>query len=109
MATPEGRIKNNVKRVLKSFGDELYSHWPVLNGMGMPTLDCIVCYCGQYIGIETKAPGKKPTPRQELTMSQMRKAGGIVFVVSTDQDVERLHHSLSMLKWSHHKAEETGK
>lgn len=79
--TPEGKVKAAVKKVLAKYGEELYAFWPVQNGMGSPTLDCIVCYRGKYIAIETKAPGKLPTPRQLITISKMEKAGAKVFVI----------------------------
>lgn len=82
MATPEGTIKNHVKALLKSF--DVYWHMPVMNGMGAPSLDFICCVAGHYFGVETKAPGKKPTPRQELTIAAIKKAGGKTFVIDGD-------------------------
>lgn len=82
MATPEGKVKEKVKRVLKAH--DAYYHMPVQNGMGSPTLDFVGCHVGRYFAIETKAPGKKPTPRQELTIDQIRQAGGKVFVIDGD-------------------------
>lgn len=79
MATPEGKVKDRVKRLLKKYG--CYQFWPVQTGYGAPTLDCIGCHCGLFFGIETKAPGKHPTPRQLLTMEDMRAAQGTVFVI----------------------------
>jgi len=79
-STPEGKVKLAVKRLLNSYAN-LYQHWPVLNGMGAPTLDCIGCYMGRYFAVETKAPGQKPTPRQLLTMDAISGAGGRVFVI----------------------------
>lgn len=81
MSTPEGRVKDLVKKVLKSFGPGVYYHMPVQNGMGSPTLDFIGCAGGRYFGVETKAPGKLPTPRQLATIQQIRNAGGRVFVI----------------------------
>ena len=78
--TPEGKVKDRVKRILKATAG-VYYHCPVQNGMGMPSLDFIGCCHGLYIGIETKAPGKKPTGRQRGTMSQIEAAGGKVFVI----------------------------
>jgi len=79
--TPEGAVKARVKKVLAQYGEELDAFWPVQNGMGTPALDCIVCYRGHHIEIETKAPGKKPTPRQEITIAKKEKAGAKVFVI----------------------------
>ena len=79
--TPERKVKIAVKKVLKEMG--AYQFWPVQTGMGAPTLDCIGCYQERFFAIETKAPGKKPTPRQELTIQQMRNAQAMVFVIDS--------------------------
>lgn len=110
-STPEGKVKDKVKRLLARFCDEnksvtlfsgrLYAHWPVMNGMGSPTLDCIACYYGKYIAIETKVEGKALTPRQEQTKAQIEAAGGLVFVVKNDADIERLEQALNLIKWAH--------
>lgn len=57
---------------------------PVVNGYGQPTLDYVGCINGWFFSVETKAPGKHPTPRQRQTMERMRAAGGAVFVIDGD-------------------------
>ncbi len=85
--TPEGRIKDAVKRLLKKY--DCYWHCPVQNGMGRPALDFMHVTCSGYVcAIETKAPGKKPTPRQLQTIAEIEAAGGTVFV--TDGNLEEL-------------------
>jgi hypothetical protein len=84
MATPEGKVKNAVKKALKIHG--AYYHMPVQNGMGSPTLDFVGCYRGKFFAIETKAPGGKPTPRQLQTIVDMESAGAKVFVVDGNMD-----------------------
>lgn len=82
-STPEGKVKTKVKAALKHLQDKgypVYYHMPVTNGMGAPTLDFVGCINGKYFAIETKAPGKKATPRQENTISEMKKAGAAVLV-----------------------------
>lgn len=54
---------------------------PVQNGMGEPALDFHTCHRGFYAAIETKAPGKKPTPRQMQTIRMVRSSGGSIFVI----------------------------
>jgi hypothetical protein len=86
VSTPEGKVKARVKKRLKVAG--AYQHWPVQTGYGAACLDCHGCYNGIYYAIETKAPGKHPTPRQEITMEDVRNAGGFVLVVGESFDGE---------------------
>lgn len=85
--TPEGRVKKKVKEIINKYGSGVYSHWPVLNGMGKPTLDCVGCANGVFFSVETKAPGEKLTPRQEITRNDMRIAGGTVFVIAGQDEM----------------------
>ncbi len=86
--TPEGKVKEQVKKLLKEYG--AYYHMPVQNGMGSPTLDFICCWHGKYLGIETKAPGKLPTARQYKTMSEITKAGGACMVIDGSEEHMKL-------------------
>ena len=102
--TPEGKIKHMVKDLLAKVHAEaqgLYTFWPVPAGYGPSSLDCLICYYGVFVGVECKAPGKKPTPRQELTISQIRDAKGVTFVIDSEQDVERLRLGLEMIRFSY--------
>ena len=80
--TPEGRVKAKVKKLLKGY--PLYSNWPVPCGYGTPMLDCVGCFLGLFFSIETKAPGGKPTPRQQQTIEEQRRAGAKVFIIDGD-------------------------
>ena len=83
--TPEGVIKRTVNReLLKRKVRGVHWHMPVQNGMGKPTLDYVGCANGAYFAIETKAPGGKPTPRQEATAEEIASAGGAPFLVDGD-------------------------
>lgn len=77
--TPEARVKKAIKRELDRVG--AYSHMPVMNGMGAPTLDYVGCLRGRYFVVEAKAPGAVPTPRQRITMQQIIDAGGAAFYI----------------------------
>ena len=78
--TPEGRVKERVKKLLKDNG--AYYHMPVQNGMGAPTLDFVGCINGKFFAIETKAGTARMTPRQALTAKAMSDAGAAVFEVN---------------------------
>jgi hypothetical protein len=79
--TPEGKVKEAVKSHMRSVA--AYKHMPVQNGMGEPALDFHVCKDGYYAAVETKAGGKKPTPRQIETMRRVHKSGGSVFLIDS--------------------------
>jgi hypothetical protein len=106
--TPENKVKAMVRKVLDEFAEynsvDGYSvttpkqYWPVPSGFGASDLDCIVCYYGCYIAIETKSPGKDPTPRQNLTIAQTHGAGGKVFVISNEEGCELLRQYLQVIK-----------
>jgi hypothetical protein len=81
--TPEGKVKKTVSLLLKSVPGLFYT-MPVPSGFGESTLDYIGCYRGKYFAIETKAPGKKPTDRQNMVIDKMRRAGGAVFIIDGD-------------------------
>lgn len=88
MATPEGKVKEQVKKLLRKHG--VYWHCPVQNGMGSPSLDFICCAWGHYLAIETKAPGKEPTPRQWNTIEAIEKSGGTVIVIDSVENCANL-------------------
>lgn len=86
-ATPEGRVKSRVKKLLSRY-EGLYQFWPVQMGYGATTLDVVGCYKGLFFAVETKKAGGKLTPRQEVTVSQMVAAGAKVFeIVGEDSPV----------------------
>ena len=75
----EKTVKDRVKKVLKRHN--CYFFMPVQTGYGAPTLDFLGCHRSRFFSVETKAPGKKPTPRQELIMALINASGGAVFVI----------------------------
>lgn len=92
--TPEGRVKKQVRDLFAQF-DYIYAHWPVQNGMGKPCLDCHASHMGRYFAVETKAPGKKMTPRQENTAAEIRASGARVFVIDGEISMIKLRDWLS--------------
>lgn len=80
--TPEGRIKNAIRKTLKKF-PSVYAFWPVQTGYGNKTLDVLLCVNAFFFAIEAKAPGKVPTALQEVTIADMQRAGGVVIVIDS--------------------------
>lgn len=85
--TPEGRIKTKLKARLKQLNLK-YEFWPVQMGFGSTTLDCLLCINGRFVAIETKARGKKLTPRQTKTRLDIEAAGGLVLVVDSEASLD---------------------
>jgi hypothetical protein len=100
MTTPEGKVKAQVKKILESFGDKIDGFWPVPSGYGESHLDYVGCANGTFFCIETKTPGKKPTPRQQERIRRVRAANGLAFVVDGTDDYttyEQLRTHLMLL------------
>jgi hypothetical protein len=93
--TPEGKIKEQIKKLLKEYG--VYWFMPVQNGMGKPGLDFFCCANGHFLAIEAKAPGKEPTDRQWITMSEVVKAHGHAVFVSNEAQLHDLEVRLQSL------------
>lgn len=93
MATPEGKVKDYIKRYLKSL-PECWFYMPVQNGMGVVGIPDIICVIrGRMVAIECKAPGKEKnvTANQQATIDRINEAGGLAFVASdTDTVIKRL-------------------
>jgi hypothetical protein len=96
MTTPEGKVKDKVRRVLKRYGDEIYAFWPVKTMYGSKTLDVLLCYRGRFFSIETKAPGEDLTPLQKATRRQIQASGAPVFKI--DGDTTELEQWLEQVK-----------
>jgi hypothetical protein len=89
--TPEGRLKAKVKAWLKARG--IWYYMPVQNGMGVVGIpDFVCCWGGEFLAIETKAPGKRDdcTPNQLRRHEEIRAAGGTVVVVDDVSALEAL-------------------
>lgn len=99
--TPEGRVKDAIKKMLKAAG--WYWFMPVSNGLGKHGIpDIIACKptvitpdmvgqrVGLFVGIECKAPGKlgTVTPLQERELEAIEAAGGIALLADNPSFLE---------------------
>ena len=86
--TPEGKVKDDVKKRLKQH--DIWYFCPMQNGFGVVGIpDFICCVNGHFLAIETKAPGKvnNTTPNQDRVIKEIREHWGTVLIID---DVEIL-------------------
>lgn len=93
--TPEGRIKEKIKKILDKYQSYLYYEMKVPTGYGAPSLDYFGSVrspqgWGVSFAIEAKRPRKAPTTRQEGTMERMREGGVRVFAIDGDPGCDEL-------------------
>lgn len=87
--TPEGRIKDAVKKVMRKHG--VWYFMPMQNGFGVVGIpDFICCIDGLFFTVETKAPGKREntTPNQQRVMREILEHGGYAIVADDAKQVE---------------------
>ena len=92
MKTPEGKVKDEVKKYLKSIG--AYYFMPVQTGYGAAGVDFYICYEGWFIAIETKAGEAVPTPRQRKVLVDVDACGGMALCIN---DVAVLRHCIEWI------------
>lgn len=99
MATPEGRVKDAIRKLLESKGvwfagrptPQVVTGWmymPVPMGMGVAGIpDFCGIYKGRALYIEAKAPGGRPSENQKKRHEEIRAAGGIVILADNAEVV----------------------
>lgn len=98
MATPEGKVKDAIKKWLKQ--KDIYFFCPIGGAYavhGVP--DIVACAQGRFIGIECKAPGKErnTTKSQDAHIARIRESGGSAFVASSLEDVTGYFNALGLV------------
>lgn len=102
--TPEGRVKHAIKKMLKEEFPQVWSYWPVSNGMGVHGIpDLIMCAGGKFICAEVKAPGKKVTLLQANQIKAIETSGGTALVLVGEDSVDTLRAMLSCMHLPHEK------
>lgn len=97
--TPEGKVKERVKKVCKELGAHVIM--PVMGSAmgarGVP--DLLICIDGRFVAIETKAKRKdKPTLIQALALRDVVKAGGQAFVIDGENTIADIRN---VLQWKY--------
>lgn len=97
--TPEGKVKDAVKALLKRLG--IWYCMPMGTGFGTSGVpDFICCVAGRFLAIETKAPGKRSntTAMQDEQIVGIHKSGGSAIVIDDVSQlalVLKLHFDIS--------------
>ena len=104
MATPEGTVKNQIKKVLVEFGVWYFMPQPgPYQIAGIPDFLGILPWSGQFCGIEAKAPGGKPTENQKRVCAEINANGGVAIITSSADEVrDLLHDSQQKAPQTHH-------
>ncbi len=83
MRTPEGRVKDKITKLLKSYN--VYYFFPVTGGYGVSGIpDIVCCHNGRFIAIECKAGKNKTTALQDRQLEMIRQSGGIALVINEE-------------------------
>lgn len=100
--TPEGRVKQAVKKVLQAHN--CYYFFVMSNGMGrtgipdivgcIPTVitpDMVGKTIGQFVAVETKAPGKlrNVTANQRRELGMVAETGGLAILADKAETVDQ--------------------
>ena len=81
MTTPESKVKEKIKALLKKHGAYYTLNVKVGYGNnGDPDFD--VCHAGRFAGVEAKAGKGKATQLQIVRLKQIRAAGGAAFIIN---------------------------
>ena len=79
--TPEGRVKNSIRKILKQYG--VWYAMPATGGYGSSGVpDFLCCVSGYLLGIEAKAGPGVPTALQIMQLKGICDAGGVAIVVN---------------------------
>jgi Holliday junction resolvase len=80
-STPEAKVKEKIKKILKEHG--VYYAMPMGTGYGNSGVpDFLCCVNGFFVAIEAKAGKGVPTALQEKNMRDIGKAGGRTLVIN---------------------------
>lgn len=85
----EQNIQAKIKKYLESKGAYVVKVVQA-NKAGVP--DLLACYKGKFVGLEVKTPKtlNNVSPLQAFNLSKISEAGGISYVVTSIEDVEKI-------------------
>lgn len=97
----EKDVKEEVKRVLKTYGGRIWWFMPVPTGFGVQGVpDFVCCFAGRFVGIETKFGSNGLTPYQIKQMNDIIEAHGAHMVINEKnvQDLPAIIESIMALE-----------
>lgn len=99
--TPEGRVKDEIKKQLDHWHPDAFRYLPVSNGMGRHGIPDFVCCIpveitedmvgkkiGMFAGIEAKTVKGKLSPHQSQCLDEISEAYGANTVIYGSEDAE---------------------
>lgn len=93
MTTPEKKVKDKVRKLLKEHG--VYNFMPATHGYGRSGVpDIIACFDGRFMAIETKAGKGTTTTLQERELALIRQSGGVAMVIN-EENIHELEQYLA--------------
>ena len=94
--TPEAKVKAKIKKILTAHG--VYYAMPIGTGFGNSGVpDFLCCVNGNFLAIEAKANGNKPTALQYKHINNIKDAGGCAIVVD-ETNIDNLGGILRLMK-----------
>ena len=94
--TPEGKVKDKIKKILKAH--DVYYAMPMGTGFGNAGVpDFLCCVQGYFIAIEAKANGGKTTALQDKNLADIEKAGGVALVID-ENNIGEIEVHIQMAK-----------
>lgn len=97
-ATPESKVKDKIKAMLKQKG--IYYAMPIGTGYGNSGVpDFLCCVQGHFLAIEAKAGKGRATALQLKHISQIKAQGGTALIVN-EENLHELATLLEQLSWT---------
>ena len=92
----EKDFENKIKAFLREQGCWYIKYWACggFTTAGVP--DLLICCNGRFVAVEVKASTGKPSDLQLKKIRDIRKAGGVAFVLYPDQFEEFKHMIINM-------------
>lgn len=109
MSQPEARLGSEIRRECIKRGAFAFKiHGGPTMMVGLP--DLIMCYRGQFIGMEIKVPdpSSQPSVIQRRRIKEIRESGGRAFVVRSVASAMRILDAVDRDIDSQHVGDETG-